>query len=95
MRNYEIMYIVRPDIEEAQTKETVERFNKILTDNGAEVTETEEKGKKRLAYEINDFPEGYYVILQVKAAKQALDEFNRLSSINDNILRSIIVREDD
>ncbi|MFC4736234.1 30S ribosomal protein S6 [Bacillus daqingensis] len=95
MRNYEIMYIVRPDIEEAQTKETVERFNKILTDNGAEVTETEEKGRKRLAYEIQDFSEGYYVILQVKAEKTALDEFNRLSSINDNILRSIIVREDD
>ncbi|PRO64357.1 30S ribosomal protein S6 [Alkalicoccus urumqiensis] len=95
MRNYEIMYIVRPDLEEAQTKETVERFNKILSDNGAEVVETDEKGKKRLAYEIDDYPEGYYVILQVKAEKPALDEFNRLSSINDNILRSMIVREDD
>ncbi|SDN96623.1 30S ribosomal protein S6 [Alkalicoccus daliensis] len=94
MRNYEIMYIVRPDIEEAQTKETVERFNKILTDNGAEVTETQEKGKKRLAYEIEDFSEGFYVILKLQAEKQALDEFNRLSSINDNILRSMIVRED-
>lgn len=94
MRNYEIMYIVRPDIEEAQTKETVERFNKILTDNGAEVTETQEKGKKRLAYEIDDFSEGFYVILKLQAEKQALDEFNRLSSINDNILRSMIVRED-
>lgn len=95
MRNYEIMYIVRPDIEEAQTKETVERFNKILTDNGAEVTETQEKGKKRLAYEIEDFSEGYYVILKLQAEKQALDEFNRLSAFNDNILRSMIVREDD
>ncbi|CAM3808026.1 30S ribosomal protein S6 [Alkalicoccus chagannorensis] len=95
MRNYEIMYIVRPDLEEANTKETVERFNKVLADNGAEVTETNEKGRKRLAYEINDFAEGYYVLLQVKAEKPALDEFNRLSSINDNILRSMIVREDD
>lgn len=95
MRNYEIMYIVRPDIEEAQTKETIERFNKILTDNGAEVTETQEKGKKRLAYEIEDFSEGFYVILKLQAEKQALDEFNRLSAFNDNILRSMIVREDD
>ncbi|QKS73103.1 30S ribosomal protein S6 [Paenalkalicoccus suaedae] len=95
MRNYEIMYIVRPDLEEAQTKETVERFNTILTDNGAEVTETKEVGKKRLAYEINDFADGFYVILQVNAPKLALDEFTRLSAINDNILRSLIVREDD
>lgn len=93
MRNYEIMYIVRPNIEEAAIKETIERFNKILTDNGAEVTETEEMGKKRLAYEIEDFTDGFYVLLRVAAEKQALDEFNRLSSINDNILRTLTVRE--
>ncbi|UTR16569.1 30S ribosomal protein S6 [Salipaludibacillus sp. LMS25] len=95
MRNYEIMYIVRPNLEEAAIKETIERFNKILTDNGAEVTETEEIGKKRLAYEIEDFTEGFYVLLKLKAEKQALDEFNRLSSINDNILRTLTVREDE
>lgn len=95
MRNYEIMYIVRPNLEEAATKEVVERFDKILTDNGAELTETKEIGKKRLAYDIEDFTEGYYVLVKLNAEKQALDEFNRLSSINDNILRSLIVREDD
>lgn len=95
MRNYEIMYIVRPNLEEAATKELIERFNKILTDNGAEVTETKEMGKKRLAYEIEDFTEGFYVLLKLTADKQALDEFNRLSSINDNILRSLIVREEE
>jgi small subunit ribosomal protein S6 len=94
MRNYEIMYIVRPNLEEAAIKETVERFNKILTDNGAEVTETEEMGKKRLAYEIEDFTEGFYVLLKLTAGKEALDEFNRLSSINDNILRTLTVREE-
>lgn len=95
MRNYEIMYIVRPDLEEQAVKETVERFNTILTNNGAELTETKEMGKRRLAYEIEDFTDGFYVLLQLNANKEALDEFNRLSSINDNILRSIIVREDD
>ncbi|MCE7790978.1 30S ribosomal protein S6 [Salipaludibacillus sp. CUR1] len=95
MRNYEIMYIVRPNLEEAAIKETVERFNKILTDNGAEVTETEEMGKKRLAYEIEDFTEGFYVLLKLTAGKEALDEFNRLSSINDNILRTLTVREEE
>lgn len=95
MRNYEIMYIVRPNLEEAATKEIVERFNKVLTDNGAELTESKEMGKKRLAYEIEDFTEGYYILIKLNAEKQALDEFNRLSSFNDNILRSLIVREDD
>lgn len=95
MRNYEIMYILRPDLEEQAVKDTVERFNTILTTNGAEVTETKEMGKKRLAYEIDDFADGFYVLLQLNANKEALDEFTRLSSINDNMIRSIIVRQDD
>ncbi|WP_416148048.1 30S ribosomal protein S6 [Salipaludibacillus sp. HK11] len=95
MRKYEIMYIVRPNLEEAATKELIERFNKILTDNGAEVTETKEMGKRRLAYEIEDFTEGFYVLLKLNAEKVALDEFNRLSSINDNIIRSLTVREEE
>ncbi|UCZ53238.1 30S ribosomal protein S6 [Bacillus shivajii] len=95
MRNYEIMYIVRPNLEEAATKETVERFSKVLTDNGAEVENVEEKGKRRLAYEINDFTEGYYVLLNVNANSEAIDEFNRLTRINDNILRTLVVRDDE
>jgi small subunit ribosomal protein S6 len=95
MRNYEIMYIVRPNLEETATKELIERFNKILTDNGADVTETKEMGKKRLAYEIEDFTEGVYVLIKLNADKKALDEFTRLSAINDNILRSIIIREEE
>ncbi|MDG5789419.1 30S ribosomal protein S6 [Evansella sp. AB-P1] len=95
MRKYEIMYIVRPNLEEAATKEVVERFNTILTDNGAEVEKAEEKGKRRLAYEINDFKEGYYVLLNVNAPTEAIDEFNRLVRINDNILRHIVVRDEE
>ncbi|MBU9722314.1 MULTISPECIES: 30S ribosomal protein S6 [Bacillaceae] len=95
MRKYEIMYIVRPNLEEAATKEVVERFNKVLSDNGAEVEKVEEKGKRRLAYEINDFTEGYYVLLNVNAPSEAIDEFNRLVRINDNILRHIVVKDEE
>ncbi|MBU9710629.1 30S ribosomal protein S6 [Evansella tamaricis] len=95
MRKYEIMYIVRPNLEEAATKEVVERFTKILSDNGAEVENVEEKGKRRLAYEINDFREGFYVLLHVNAPSEAIDEFNRLIRINDNVLRHIVVRDDE
>ncbi|MBM7095382.1 MULTISPECIES: 30S ribosomal protein S6 [Alteribacter] len=95
MRKYEIMYIVRPNLEEAATKEIVERYNKVLTDNGAEVEKVEEVGKKRLAYEIDDFNEGYYVILKVNSNPEAISEFDRLVKINENILRRIAVRDDE
>ncbi|UTR12368.1 MULTISPECIES: 30S ribosomal protein S6 [Evansella] len=95
MRKYEIMYIVRPNLEESATKEVVERFNKVLADNGAEVENVEEKGKRRLAYEIDDFKEGYYVLLHVNAPSEAIDEFNRLIKINDNVIRTLVVRDDE
>ncbi|MDQ0257580.1 small subunit ribosomal protein S6 [Evansella vedderi] len=95
MRKYEIMYIVRPNLEETATKEVVERFNKVLTDNGAEVENVEEKGKRRLAYEINDFREGYYVLLNVNAPSAAIDEFNRLIKINENVLRTLVVKDEE
>ena len=55
MRTYEIMYIVRPNIEEDAKKAVVERFNGILASEGSEVLEEKDWGKRRLAYEINDF----------------------------------------
>ncbi|KMJ55164.1 30S ribosomal protein S6, partial [Bacillus sp. LL01] len=67
MRKYEIMYIIAPNLEEAANKEIIERFNGVLTTNGAEIEKVEEMGKRRLAYEINDYREGFYVLLSVQA----------------------------
>lgn len=95
MRKYEIMYIIRPNIEEEAKKALVERFNGILTENGAEITEVKEWGKRRLAYEINDFREGFYMILNVTSNNEAIDEFSRLARINEDILRHIVIKEEE
>lgn len=95
MRNYEIMYIIRPNIEDEAKKEVVERFNNVLTDNGAEIEKVEEMGKRRLAYEINDFRDGYYMVLNVKSNPEAINEFDRLVKINDDIIRHIVVKEEE
>ncbi|WP_018923274.1 30S ribosomal protein S6 [Salsuginibacillus kocurii] len=95
MRNYEILYILAPTLEEEAVKNTIERFNKILTDNGAEIEKVDEKGKRRLAYEINDFHDGYYVVINAKASTEAINEFDRREKLTDDIIRSLVVREDD
>ncbi|RFU62496.1 30S ribosomal protein S6 [Peribacillus glennii] len=95
MRKYEIMYIIRPNIEEDAKKALVERFNTILTDNGAEVTEAKEWGKRRLAYEINDFRDGYYMLLKVNAPAEAIQEFDRLAKINEDIIRQMATKEEE
>ncbi|MBP1949447.1 30S ribosomal protein S6 [Virgibacillus litoralis] len=95
MRKYEIMYIIRPDIEDEAQTALVERFNKVLTDNGAEIEKVDEKGKKRLAYEINDYRDGYYVVINFTSDADAINEFDRLAKFSDDIIRHMVIREDD
>ncbi|WP_153126911.1 30S ribosomal protein S6 [Peribacillus tepidiphilus] len=95
MRKYEIMYIIRPNIEEEAKKALVERFNTILTDNGAELTEVKDWGKRRLAYEINDFRDGYYMIVNTTAEPAAVQEFDRLAKISEDIIRHIVIKEEE
>lgn len=94
MRKYEIMYIIRPNIEEEAQKSLVERFNNVLTTNGAELESVKEWGKRRLAYEINDFRDGYYMLLNVVAEPAAVQEFDRLAKISEDIIRHIVVKDE-
>ncbi|UOR10778.1 30S ribosomal protein S6 [Halobacillus amylolyticus] len=95
MRNYEIMYIIRPDIEEEAKTAVVERFSGILTNNGAEIENVKEVGKRRLAYEINDYRDGIYVTINFKGDREAINEFDRQAKFSDDVIRHIAVREDD
>lgn len=92
MKKYEIMYIIRPNIEDEAKKALVERFNTILSENGAETVEVKDWGKRRLAYEINDFRDGYYQIVNVTSSAAAVEEFSRLAKISEDIIRHIIVK---
>jgi small subunit ribosomal protein S6 len=95
MRKYEVMYIIRPNIEEEAKKALTERFSGILADNGAEVSEAKDWGKRRLAYEINDFRDGYYQLLKVNAEPAAVEEFSRLAKISEDIIRHIVIKEEE
>lgn len=91
MRKYEVMYIVRPNLEEEATKALVERFQNVTTEEGGEVVELKEMGKRRLAYEINDFREGFYVLMNLNAEPAVVHELDRLMRINEDVLRHIVV----
>ncbi|MFS0575822.1 30S ribosomal protein S6 [Sporosarcina sp. 179-K 3D1 HS] len=94
MRTYEIMYIIRPTVEDEAKKALIDRYDEILTSNGAEIIESKEWGKRRLAYEIDDLHEGFYQLVKVNAGTEAIDEFTRLANINEDILRHMAVRLD-
>ena len=94
MRKYEVMYIIRPTGDDEAKKAVIERFNNVLTSNGAEITGTKDWGKRRLAYEINDFRDGFYQIVNVQSDAAAVQEFDRLAKISDDIIRHIVVKEE-
>ncbi|MET3683840.1 small subunit ribosomal protein S6 [Alkalibacillus flavidus] len=94
MNKYEIMYIIRPDVEEEARQSVVERFQKVLTDNGAEIENVDEMGMRRLAYEIKDYRDGYYVVVNFASEPIAIDEFDRQAKFSDDIIRHMAIRND-
>ena len=92
MNKYEVMFIVRPDMEEAEIRNTAESMKKVLTDLKAEIVEEKAMGQRELAYEINKFNTGYYYLLVINANKDAEQEFNRVARINEKLLRHIVVK---
>ena len=96
MRKYEIMFIVKPDVEEAAMKKIVDDMKKVLETNKAKVLDLKEMGQKDLAYEMNKYKTGYYFLFTIETEEdKATKEFDRLSLINENILRHLIVRVED
>ncbi len=96
MKNYEIMFIVRPTLSEEEVKKVVKDFSSIITENGAKVTKEENMGQRELAYEIKDFKSGYYFVFEVEAKDdKAIKEFNRLALINNDIVRHLITKVED
>lgn len=90
---YEILYIIRPDINDEVKQELIARFDKILTDLGTEIVESKDWAKKRLAYEINDYREGIYHLITLNAENaDGINEFDRLARINRDILRHMITK---
>lgn len=95
MRNYEIMFIVRPTLGEDEVKKVIKDFGKILTDNGAKIINEKDMGQRELAYEINDFKSGFYYVYNVEANDdKAINEFDRLSLISKDVIRHLITKEE-
>ena len=95
MRKYEIMYILKADLDEEARKAEIAKLGKIITDNGGTITETSEAmGLRELAYPIKDETKGYYVVLKTTMGNEAINEFNRLVHIDNSVLRHLIVNLD-
>ena len=93
MQKYDAMYIIRPNVEEEARKNLIAEISKVFTDRNAASIQVKEWGSRKLAYEIEDFKEGYYVDLEFESdSNEALVEYDRVCNIKEQILRHIVVK---
>ena len=91
INSYETLFIVDVANGEEAAKASVKKFTEIIAKN-AEIVEVSDWGKRRLAYPINDKPEGYYTIVTFKAEPAFPAELERLYNIDENVMRSLVIR---
>lgn len=94
MNDYEVTYILRPSLEDAEVEERANAIAQIVKGQGAEVSGVERLGKKRLAYEIGDVREGHYVVMQFASQAGVSKELERQLKLHDDVLRALVVRVD-
>ena len=92
MTKYEIMFIVKATMEEPEIKKTAEDLQKLINNKKSKVIEFKEMGRKKLAYPIKDELSGYYYVMTVEADHDTIKEFDRKVSINEKVLRHLIIK---
>jgi len=96
MREYEIMFIMKPDLAEEILVETKDKLRKVIDDFGGEFTaEVPGWAKKRMAYKIEDYQEGIYALWNFKGMPETVKELDRVIKISDKIIRHIVIRKDE
>lgn len=95
MRKYETIFIVHPSLDEEAVKAVVEKFKGVIENGGGVVDNVDYWGKRKLAYEINKVNEGYYTLFNFSSEPELPKELDRIFRISDNIVRHIIIKEEE
>lgn len=95
MRNYELMVIFVPTLDEENLAAQIEKTKELIAGIGGEIEKVDKWGRRRFAYEINDGTEGFYVVIDFKAESGTTSEVERILKITDEVVRYLLVRTDE
>ncbi|MFD1427141.1 small subunit ribosomal protein S6 [Kroppenstedtia sanguinis] len=95
MHKYELMYILRSDLDEEKVNAHREKFREIIADNSGESVEMEHFGKRRLAYMINDHRDGIYTVATFTGNVDTVNELERQLKLDDDVIRHMVINIDD
>ena len=92
---YELMVILTPEIDERQVAPTLDKFLKVITNDGGSIENVDIWGKRRLAYEIQKKTEGIYAVVNFTATSEATQELDRQLKLNEQIMRTKVLRAEE
>ena len=95
MPSYELMYIVKPDLDDEAVQQEIEKVNQLIQTNGGEVRKVTPWGKRRLAYSVGNRREGHYVVAEFNLEPTKVQEMERVLKISDTVFRHLLVRQDE
>jgi small subunit ribosomal protein S6 len=95
VRVYEVLFIINPNTEEADVDALVNQLSDVATNQGAKVAKVDRMGRRRLAYPIQKFKEGIYVVLTLEGTGSEIAELERRMRVSDAIIRYLTVRIDE
>lgn len=91
MRSYELMLAINPQLEEEELDSLINKFKKLIKHEKGEVTKVDKWGKRKLAYEIKDFQEAYYVVLNFNVDEKNISELERVIKLEEKIIRYLLI----
>jgi len=95
MRTYEELFIVKPDVPDEEVDQFIEQMKTVLTNSGATVDKVDKWGKRRLAYRVQKYREGTYVLVQFSSSPEVVKEFERRLRVSDLVIKFLTVRIDE
>lgn len=95
MRNYEIMFIVRPDVADEDTDKLIAQMEGVVAGAGGKVEKVEKMGRRRLAYRVHRQREGFYVLFKLQGNGDTVKEFERRLKVTDTVIKYLTVRMDE
>jgi small subunit ribosomal protein S6 len=95
VHQYEMIYILRPDIEDGTTQELQERLQQAITNQQGETVSIDRWGKRNLAYQIRRYGQGIYILHRFQMNPKGASEIERYMRLNENVIRYLIIRGDD
>ena len=91
MKTYELLTIFKPNLDAEEVDKAVEALNKAVVDFGGKVESTDKTGRKKLAYDIENFRDGFFVTTELSLPAEKVAEFRRQLKLNDNVLRTMFL----